>query len=104
MRDVLLENQLNTQENKISTAAGQAQGLRVPSRTLPCPQTQTSQHEQRWSTGARVGDQAFTTRRQVHRTETEAHPLFDCKSTQTLWRSWKTTRCAQASSLSRKGL
>ena len=36
-RDLLLENQLNTQENKNSTAAGQAQGLRVPSRTLPCP-------------------------------------------------------------------
>ena len=27
MRDVLLEIQLNTQENKNSTAAGQAQGL-----------------------------------------------------------------------------
>ena len=27
----------NTQENKNTTAAGQAQGLRVPSRTLPCP-------------------------------------------------------------------
>ena len=37
MRDVLLENQLITQENKNSTAAGQAQGSRAPSRTLPCP-------------------------------------------------------------------
>ena len=37
MRDVLLENQLITRENKNSTAAGQAQGLRVQSRTLPCP-------------------------------------------------------------------
>ena len=37
MRDVLLGNQRNTQKNKNLTAAGQAQGLRVQSRTLPCP-------------------------------------------------------------------
>ena len=37
MRNVLLGNQRNTQENKNLTSAGQAQGLRVPSRTLPCP-------------------------------------------------------------------
>ena len=36
MRDALLDNQLITQENKNSTAAGQAEGLRVPSPTLPC--------------------------------------------------------------------
>ena len=37
-------NQRITQENKNTTAAGQAQGLRVPSRTLPC---QTQRQTQR---------------------------------------------------------
>ena len=34
MRDVLLEDQRNTQENKNSTAAGQAQGLRESVREI----------------------------------------------------------------------
>ena len=37
MRDVLLENQQNTQEKKNSTAAGQAQGLRVRLGLCPVP-------------------------------------------------------------------
>ena len=51
MRDVLLGNERNTQKSKNLTAAGQAQGLRVPSRTLPCPcQPQLTETE----TGNRV--------------------------------------------------
>ena len=37
MRDVLLGNQRYTQENKNTIATGQAQGLRVLARALPCP-------------------------------------------------------------------
>ena len=34
----------------------------------------------------------------------EPQPLFACRSAQMWWRSWKTTCCAQASNLSRRGL
>ena len=44
---MLLGNQRNTQENKNLTAAGQAQGLRVPSRTLPCPRKREREKERK---------------------------------------------------------
>ena len=45
MRDVLLENQRNTQENRNVTAAGQAEGLRVLPRTLRCPASSSWQRQ-----------------------------------------------------------